>query len=294
MQCVVVSRVCQRATRKQRVGDVQAFRHPNKSHVCSAFILVGVQLHASRTSEQPLHFNQDHAQMSLFLQSVVVGGDTAAVAAEASNEIVEVTLFDLVAYGGWWMIPLVILLVLAIYIFIERYQLIRKVNRDPSDLFNQVQASVRAGDIQGAITACQSRNTAFARMLEKGLQRLGNPLPDITAAIENEGKLEVSRLEKRTALLATIAGAAPMIGFLGTVSGMILAFMKIAELQGNVNPSALAEGIYQAMITTAVGLIVGIPAYFGYNILTSLISSVIYKMEVTTTEFIDLLQEPAK
>ncbi len=232
--------------------------------------------------------------MSLFLQSVVVGGDTAAVAAEESNEIVEVTLFDLVAYGGWWMIPLVLLLVLAIYIFIERYQLIRKVNRDPSDLFNQVQASVRAGDIRAAITACQSKNTAFARMLEKGLTRLGNPLPDIAAAIENEGKLEVSRLEKRTALLATIAGAAPMIGFLGTVSGMILAFMKIAELQGNVNPSALAEGIYQAMITTAVGLIVGIPAYFGYNILTSMIGSVIYKMEVTTTEFIDLLQEPAK
>ena len=233
----------------------------------------------------------------VFLQSVVVGGDTAAAASDAAdqaNEIVEVSLFDLVAYGGWWMVPLGILFILAIYIFIERYQLIRKVNRDPGELINQVQSLVRAGEIKQAQSVCQSKNTAFARMLEKGLSRLGNPLPDITAAIENEGKLEVSRLEKRTALLATIAGAAPMIGFLGTVSGMILAFMKISQLEGNVDPAALAGGIYQAMITTAVGLIVGIPAYFGYNILTSMIGSVIYKMEVTTTDFIDLLQEPAK
>jgi biopolymer transport protein ExbB len=234
--------------------------------------------------------------LSLFLQSTVTFGENknASEELDKASQIIEVSLLDLLKFGGWWMIPLLLLFVIAVYIFIERYQLIQQANKNPKDLISEVEANVRAGDIERAKRACESKNTPFARMLLKGLQRLGNPLPDIAAAIENEGKLEVARLEKKVAFLATIAGAAPMLGFLGTVSGMILAFMKISYLEGNVNPSDLAEGIYQAMITTAVGLMVGIPAYVGYNLLTSMIESVIFKMESTTTGFIDLLQEPSK
>lgn len=227
-----------------------------------------------------------------FLQSVTVGADTTATG-EGTREIVEVTLFDLIKYGGYWLIPLGLLLALAVYIFFERYQTIRKSNKSPDELVKRIGDLVRSGDIQRAQAEAESQNSPFARMLAKGIQRLGNPLTDIAAAVENEGKLEVQRLEKSVAYLATIAGAAPMLGFLGTVSGMILAFMKISYLEGNVNPSTLAEGIYQAMITTAVGLIVGIPAYVGYNVLTNMINSVIFKMETTVTEFIDILQEPA-
>lgn len=231
------------------------------------------------------------------LQSVQIGdveasADSAATA-EGSEEIA-VTLFDLVQFGGWWLVPLLALLVLAVYLFAERYQTIRKSGRNPESFNKQVQSHVRNGDLTSARALCESTNTPYARMVLKGINHLGQPLGDIAASIENEAKLEVQRLEKRVAFLATIAGAAPMLGFLGTVAGMILAFMKISYLEGNVNPSVLAEGIYKAMITTAAGLLVGIPAYVGYNVLTNMINGVVFKMEVTTTEFIELLNEPAR
>jgi biopolymer transport protein ExbB len=239
----------------------------------------------------PQMLSAKHSMMGTFLQSVTVGAqDTAG----QGKEVVEVTVFDLMVQGGLWLIPLAILLIVAIYIFINRYQAIKKVNQDPSDFLNQVQEHVRHGDLERARTLCQSRDDPYARMVDKGISRLGSPLADITASIENEGKLEVQRMERNVSYLATIAGASPMLGFLGTVSGLILAFMEISHYEGNVNPSLLADGIYQAMITTAAGLIVGIPAYVGYNVLTNMVQSVIFKMEVTTTEFIDLLQEPAK
>ncbi len=206
---------------------------------------------------------------------------------------VVVRLWDLIWLGGWAMVPLLILLFIGLYIFIERYRLIKSVDKDPSELLQRVREYVRRGEVQSALTYCESQNTPFARMLAKGLSRLGSPLRDIAAAIENEGRLEIHRLENSLAYLATIAGAAPMLGFLGTVTGMIKAFMKISHLQGNVDPAALADGIYQAMITTAAGLIVGIPAYVGYNVLVNMLNNVIHRMEVTTTDFIDLLQEPA-
>ncbi len=222
---------------------------------------------------------------------LTAAGDTLGTGSTAPQPVT-ITLLDLVLMGGWFMLPLVLLLGLAIYLFVERYMTIRKANTNPEDLLQKIGQSVRNGQIETAMGLCQAQNSPFARMVEKGLKRLGSPLADISASIENEAKLEIQRLEKRVAFLATIAGAAPMIGFLGTVTGMITAFIRIAQLQGNVNPAELAGGIYEALTTTAAGLLVGIPAYVGYNVLTNMISSVIFKMEVTSTEFIDLLQEP--
>ena len=157
---------------------------------------------------------------------------------------------------------------------------------------NNIRASVAAGNIQGAIALCQTKKTPISRMVEKGLRRIGKPLKDIDAAIENVGNLEIFQLENRLSTLASIAGAAPMIGFFGTVTGMILAFYKMASEQ-NVTPDVLAGGIYQALITTAFGLLVGIFAFIGYNLLVARVEKVVYNMEKTTVEFMDLLQDPS-
>jgi biopolymer transport protein ExbB len=213
---------------------------------------------------------------------------------EALKKPVEITLFDLMWMGGWAMIPLGALLVVGMYIFFERWMTIRRSNADPEPFIREVRALVLQGDLSRARGICDRTQTPFARLVAKGIKRLGHPLPDIAAAIENEAKLELARLEKKLGILATIAGAAPMVGFLGTVSGLITAFMTISHMEGNISPKELADGIYQAMITTAAGLIVGIPAYVGYNYLTTLVADVVAKMEITSTEFIDLLQEPVK
>jgi biopolymer transport protein ExbB len=211
--------------------------------------------------------------------------------AEGIKEV-NITLFDLILKGGWAMVPLTLLLALGIYIFVERYLIIKKSDQSPDMFMKQVRELVRSGDIKRAAMLCDSTDSPYARMIGKGLRRLGAPLPDIMASIENEGKLEINRLEKSLGLLATVAGAAPMIGFLGTVTGLIAAFMDIAQYEGNVNPSLLSGGIYEAMITTAAGLFVGIPTYVGYNYLTMKIGNLVAKMEITSTDFIDLLQEP--
>lgn len=209
-------------------------------------------------------------------------------------EKVEVTLWDLALLGGWAMVPLALFLIFAIYIFFERYFLLRRYNQDPTFFMNQIREYIRRGDVKGAEMLCVSTATPFARMVAKGISRLGNSLQDITTAIQNEGNLEILKLEKNLSYLATVAGTAPMVGFLGTVSGLIQAFMKIAHLQGNVNPSVLAGGIYEAMVTTAAGLIVGIPAYIAYNILSTMLQNLVLKMEATAIAFIDLLQEPVQ
>ena len=158
---------------------------------------------------------------------------------------------------------------------------------------NNIRNSVQNGNIDAAKNLCAHTDTPIARLIEKGLQRIGKPLRDIDAAIENTGNLELFRMEKNLSILASVAGAAPMIGFFGTVTGMIQAFYNMASQQ-NVTPSVLAGGIYQALITTAVGLAVGIFAYIAYNLLVSNVEKVVYSMERTTVEFMDLLQEPAK
>jgi len=151
---------------------------------------------------------------------------------------------------------------------------------------------VLAGDINGAKLLCAQTNSPVSRMLQKGISRIGNPLKDIEAAIENVGKIEVSYLEKNLSALATVAGAAPMLGFLGTVTGMIQAFIAIAQAEGSVSPKLLSSGIYEAMVTTATGLIIGLPAYVGYNYLVSKIDKIVHTMEYSAIEFMDLLQEP--
>lgn len=186
---------------------------------------------------------------------------------------------------------LLILSVIALYIFIERYLTIKRSGQVDQNFMNNIRANVSAGNIQAARALCQNTDTPVARMVEKGLARIGKPLRDIDAAIENVGNLEVFKLEKNLSTLASIAGAAPMIGFLGTVTGMILAFFNMAQEQ-NVSPQSLADGIYQALITTALGLVVGIFAFITYNLLVSKVEKVVYQMERYTTEFMDLLQEP--
>ena len=186
---------------------------------------------------------------------------------------------------------LLILSIIALYIFIERYLTIKKSGQVDENFMNNIRANVSAGNIQAARALCQNTDTPVARMVEKGLARIGKPLRDIDAAIENVGNLEVFKLEKNLSTLASIAGAAPMLGFLGTVTGMILAFFTMAQEQ-NVSPQSLAGGIYQALITTAAGLVVGIFAFIAYNLLVSKVEKVIYLMERYTTEFMDLLQEP--
>ena len=191
------------------------------------------------------------------------------------------------------MLPLGILSVAAVYIFIERFLKIQSVEKEDPNFMNQMKDFIYDGKIEAAKALCQNTQSPFSRMIEKGVMRIGKPLGDISAAVENVGKLELYKLEKSLNTLATIAGAAPMIGFLGTVIGMITTFHEMYSAGNSVEISDLSGGIMQAMVTTAAGLIIGIVAYVGYNILVAKIEKVVYKMEATTIEFIDLLQEPA-
>lgn len=211
-----------------------------------------------------------------------------------SVETVEqsISVFDLAIEGGFMMIPIFILSVLAIYIFFERLTIINKANQNPDQFMARVKELVLRGDISGAKLMCAQQDSPVARMIQKGLSRIGSPLKNIEASIENVGKLEVFKLEKNLSSIATIAGAAPMMGFLGTVIGMVQAFIAIAQEEGSVSPKLLSSGIYTAMITTVAGLIVGIMAYLAYNFLVTRVQKVIHKMEYTSIEFIDLLQEP--
>ena len=191
------------------------------------------------------------------------------------------------------MIPLLLMSAIAVYIFVERLLTIRKAGKEDSNFMNNIRDCITTGRIEAAQSLCRNTNSPVARMLEKGISRIGRPLQDISASIENTGKLEVYRLEKSVALIATISGAAPMLGFLGTVIGMIKAFFNMANSDQGVVISALAGGIYEAMVTTVAGLIVGIIAFICYNIIVASIEKVIYKMEARSIEFLDLLNEPA-
>jgi biopolymer transport protein ExbB len=188
---------------------------------------------------------------------------------------------------------MVMLSFLMIYIFVNRMSALKRANAIDSEFMSDIKDYISSGKLDSAIELCKRSNSPISRMIEKGISRIGKPLQDISASIENQGKLEIQRLEKNLPYLATIAGGAPMLGFLGTVIGMILAFKEMANAGGGVQVDMLAEGIYVAMTTTVAGLIVGIFAYLGYNFLVMRVESVIYKMEVSSTEFLDLLNEPA-
>ena len=204
-------------------------------------------------------------------------------------------LFDIIMEGGPMAIVifaiLLILSFVAFFIFVERYLTIKKAGKIDQGFMNNIRANVAGGNIGAARALCQNTDSPVARMVEKGVLRIGKPLRDIDAAIENVGNLEIFKLEKNLSTLASIAGAAPMIGFFGTVTGMILAFYRMATEQ-NVTPDILAGGIYQALLTTAFGLAIGIFAFVGYNVLVANVEKVVFEMERTTVEFMDLLQEP--
>ena len=216
-----------------------------------------------------------------------------------SNPVTEATveklrILDLIFLPGslWIMIPLTIMFAATIYIFVERWLTITKSAREERNFMNNIRDFIHSGKIESALALCKGNSTPLARMIEKGITRIGKPLNDITAAIENTGQLEVQRLEKRVSILAAVAGSAPMIGFLGTVVGMILTFHSMAANPNSLDITVLSGGIYMALTTTVAGLIVGICAFICYNILVSRISQVVYMLEAKSTEFIDLLHEP--
>jgi len=191
------------------------------------------------------------------------------------------------------MVPLILLFLLSVYITVERIVTIRSASKEDPTFMNRIKDYILEGKVDSAMKLCQQTNSPSARMIEKGVSRLGRPMQDMMVAIENVGNLEISKLEKGLSLLATVAGGAPMIGFFGTVTGMVKAFFDMANSGNDVNMTVLSAGIYQAMITTVGGLAVGIVAYFFYNYLVSRVDSVIRKMEARTMEFLDILNEPA-
>lgn len=206
------------------------------------------------------------------------------------------SLWTIISSGGILSIIIVLAILamsfMAAYIFFERYATIKRASKVDENFMNNIRMNVQAGNIQAAIALCKTQDTPVARMVEKGLMRIGKPLRDIDAAIENVGNLELFKLEKNLSTLASIAGIAPMVGFFGTVTGMIMAFYTMATAK-NVGPGDLASGIYQALITTAFGLVVGIFALAGYNFLVAMVDKAVFKMERSTTDFMDLLQEPS-
>jgi biopolymer transport protein ExbB len=225
-----------------------------------------------------------------FIQLILQGG---SVPVEKAGEM-KLTLLDLAIKGGWVMIPIILLSFVAAYIFIERYYVIRKASKEDMNFMNRIKDYIHDGKIDAAMALCKSTDSPSARMVEKGISRLGRPLQDISTAIENVGKLEISKLEKGFPTLATITGAEPMLGFLGTVIGMVQSFYAMSQAGNNIQVSLLSDGIYTALITTVAGLIVGIIGYFAYNTLVVRVEKVVFNLEATLTEFMDILNEPVK
>ncbi len=201
-------------------------------------------------------------------------------------------LLELLMKGGWIMIPILLLFFLGLVIFFERYITIRKASRSEGGLLAQVKSNVLSGKLDSAIAACRANNSALSRMLQKGLTRVGRPIKDIEGAIENQGKLEVSRLEKNINILGIIAGIAPMLGFVGTIFGVIQIFREV-EMAGGIDIGSVSGGLYVKMITSASGLTIGILAYIGYHILNMMVERLILRIETDAIEFIDLLDEPS-
>lgn len=200
-------------------------------------------------------------------------------------------LIQLLMKGGWIMLPILLLFFLGLVIFIERYLTIRKASRIDGGLMAQVKSNVLSGKLDAAIAVCRSSNSALSRMLQKGLTRVGRPIKDIEGAIENIGKLEVSKLEKNINILGIIAGIAPMLGFVGTIFGVIQIFREV-EIAGGIDIGSVSGGLYVKMIASASGLTIGILAYIGYHILNMMVERLILRMETEAVEFIDLLDEP--
>jgi biopolymer transport protein ExbB len=231
--------------------------------------------------------------LSLLLQTDLTN---AAIDAATSTGATEKTMsyFELAIKGGWVMIPIALLSLVAVYIFFERITAIRKASKIDVNFMNRIRDYIHDGKIEPAMALCQSIDNPLARMIEKGISRVGRPLQDIKAAIDNIGQVEIYKLEKGLPVLASCAGGAPMLGFLGTVLGMVKTFYDMSAAGSSLDVGLLSNGIYIALITTVGGLFVGIPSYFAYNYLVSRVEELVNKLEANTMEFMDLLHEPVK
>lgn len=235
--------------------------------------------------------------MSILLSLQAVGAQTAEQMPDLTAVTVpteaEINVIDLAFKGGWIMVVLLLLSLMPGYIFIQRLLVIRRAGKEDQNFMNRIKDYIHEGKVDSALNLCRSTNTPSARMIEKGITRLGRPMNDVLVAIENVGNLEIAKLEKGFPLIATTAAGAPMLGFLGTVTGMVRAFFDMANAGTNVDVSLLSGGIYEALVTTVGGLVVGIITLFAYNYLVSQVDNVVNKMEARTMEFMDLLNEPA-
>lgn len=209
------------------------------------------------------------------------------------TEEIRLSLWELAKEGGWIMLVLAVFSIIAVYIFSERFISINKASKKDDNFMNMIRNYMIEGKLDEAISLCKQTNTPISRMIEKGISRIGKPLNDIQTAIENVGNLEVSKLEKGVALLGMISGASPMLGFLGTVTGMIRAFYDMSMAGNNIDIELLSAGIYEAMVTTVGGLFVGILSYIFYNVIVSKIDKVVNLLESKSIEFMDVLNEPA-
>ena len=226
--------------------------------------------------------------------AVQVTDSLNSAASAAALPAKEMNLLDMAAKGGWIMIVLAVLSVVCVYIFFERIFVLRRAAREDPHFMERIKDYLHSGEIKAAVSYCKGTDTPSARMIEKGISRIGRPVSDVQAAIENVGNLEVAKLEKGLPVMATISSGAPMLGFLGTVTGMVRAFWEMANAGNNIDITLLSGGIYEAMITTVGGLIVGIVAMFAYNYLVTLVGRVVNKLEASTLAFMDLLDEPAQ
>ncbi len=233
--------------------------------------------------------------MNMFMQAVEGAVEMVEIAEGMDVSAAKTMKFwDLFTSGGWLMWVLLLLGALAVFLFVERFIAIRRASKMNMGFMNRIRERISDGNVSGALEACRRTDSPIARMIEKGIERIGRPMPEIQNAIENQANLEVSRLGVGLPYLAMISGGAPMIGFLGTVIGLVSAFMKMEGMGGTVDISVLAGGMYVAMLTTVGGLIVGIPAYFGYNYLVARIDRLIFQMEANSIAFMDILNQPVK
>lgn len=221
-----------------------------------------------------------------------VAGTLAQPVAQAAPAAESLSFWELCVKGGFIMIPLALLLIVSIYVFIERWLAIRRADKDDNTFMIRIKDYILDGDPESAQTLCDRTNTPYSRLIAKGISRLGRPMNDVLVTIENTGNIEVANLGKRLPWLATTAAGAPMLGFLGTVWGMVQAFYNLAKAGTSANIDVLAGGIYQALVTTVAGLVVGIVALFAYNYLVARINGVMNSLESKTMEFMDLLNEP--
>ena len=228
----------------------------------------------------------------LFLQAQMQQAVTEVAENPVLTEVVEtateMNLWDMATKGGWIMIILALLSVLCVYIFVERIVVIRKASKVDPVFMDRIHDYVRTGELKSALNCCRIANTPVANMVEKGIERIDRPASEVQAALENAGNLEVAKLEKGLSVMATISSGAPMIGFLGTVLGMVRAFWEMANAGNNIDITLLSSGIYEAMITTVGGLVVGIVAMFAYNYLVSRVNDVTNVLEAQTLSFMDL------